>query len=68
MSLKTRVQVPVIDDQSPFVGSWFRNQEPSRDPGTVGSVYPYIIKESLIFLFISSSLVPTARMGLHARG
>ena len=72
MSLRTRVQVPVIDDQSPFVGSWIWNQEASCDPGTVGSDYPSFINESFDFfvhlLFLDSpSPYAVAGPGLRAR-
>ena len=50
MALQARVQILVVDDQPPLIGSWFGNQEPSRDPGAVGTDNSSFIKESKYFL------------------
>ena len=38
MSLKTRVQIPLVDDEPPLVGARFGDKESSRNPRRLGNL------------------------------
>ena len=42
--------VPIVDDQPRLIGSWFGNQEPSCEPGAMGTDNLSFIKETKNFL------------------